>query len=174
MAVADQMPPDDASLQALAADLGRALLKSGLRLALAESCTGGWIAKALTDNPGSADWFEAGFVTYSNAAKTTALGVSAAAIATDGAVSEAVVRAMAAGARQQSGADAAIAVSGIAGPTGGSPEKPVGLVWFGWSLGDRDWTRRKEFAGDRDAVRRQAVALGISELLDALEPNRSE
>jgi nicotinamide-nucleotide amidase len=160
--------PDDAHLKALAGELGESLLAAGLYLAVAESCTGGWLAKAVTDNPGAGDWFRAGFVTYSNAAKTQMLGVPADMIAADGAVSETVVRAMAAGARQRSGADAAIAVSGIAGPTGGSPDKPVGLVWFGWSLRYRDWSGALQLAGDRDAVRRQAVAHGLNNLLDEL------
>ena len=160
--------PDDGQLTALAGDLGTSLLAAGLHLAVAESCTGGWLAKAVTDNPGSGDWFLAGVVSYSNAAKTELLGVSADVIAAEGAVSEAVVRAMAAGARQRSGADAAIAVSGIAGPTGGTPDKPVGLVWFGWSLGDRNWAGAQQFSGDRDAVRRQAVAHALKNLLDAV------
>jgi nicotinamide-nucleotide amidase len=165
---ADATIPADAALRALAGDLGRALLDAGLKLVVAESCTGGWLAKAITDNAGAGDWFEAGFVTYSNVAKASMLGVSPDSIAAAGAVSETVVRAMAAGARDRSGADAAIAVSGIAGPTGGSPDKPVGLVWFGWSLGDRGWARQARFDGDREAVRRQAVAFAIQNLLDGM------
>jgi nicotinamide-nucleotide amidase len=169
MAAADARAPDDAALAALAADLGHALAARGLRLALAESCTGGWIAKAVTDNPGASEWFAAGFVTYSDAAKAAALGVASELIATHGAVSELVVEAMAVGARQKTGADAAIAVSGVAGPGGGSPSKPVGLVWFGWSLGDRNWTGQADFQGDRDAVRRQAVGRAMSVLRNALD-----
>jgi nicotinamide-nucleotide amidase len=164
--------PDDAMLKSLAAELGQALLDEGMTLAVAESCTGGWLAKAVTDNAGAGDWFRAGFVTYSNAAKASMLGVSAEAITAEGAVSESVVRAMAAGARHRSGADAAIAVSGIAGPTGGSPEKPVGLVWFGWSIGQRDWVRQARFGGDREAVRRQAVAFALKNLLDEMHGDR--
>lgn len=160
--------PDDAELAALAGNLGRKLRAAGLTLAVAESCTGGWLAKAVTDNAGASEWFAAGFVTYSNDAKTSMLGVSPASIAADGAVSEVVVLEMAAGARHRSGAGAAISVSGIAGPAGGSPDKPVGLVWFGWSIGDRAWARQAQFEGDRDAVRRQAVGFAIQNLLDGL------
>jgi len=165
---ADVAVPDDAALAALARDVGAALAASGRRLALSESCTGGWIAKVLTDIPGSSDWFEAGFVTYSNRAKIASLGVSALVLDAEGAVSESVVREMADGARRKTGADAAIAVSGVAGPGGGTRDKPVGLVWFGFSLGDRDWARRVEFQGTREAVRRQSVALALETLLDAL------
>lgn len=168
MPIVETTIPDDPSLKALAGELGRKLLDAGLYLAVAESCTGGWLAKAMTDNAGAGDWFAAGFVTYSNAAKASMLGVPPDTIAAEGAVSEAVVKAMAAGARQRSGADAAIAVSGIAGPTGGSADKPVGLVWFGWSVGDRDWAGPARFDGDRDAVRRQAVAFAIQILLDGI------
>ena len=132
------------------------------RVALAESCTGGWIAKSLTDIAGSSAHFEAGFVTYANGAKAALLGVDAGLLERDGAVSRAAVLAMAAGARQRSGADLAVAVSGIAGPGGGSPAKPVGLVWFGWQ--SRDGVHEaaaEQFAGDRDAVRRQAVARAL-------------
>jgi nicotinamide-nucleotide amidase len=172
MPAGDVTIPDDATLKALTGELGRALLASGARLAVAESCTGGWLAKAMTDNAGSGDWFEAGIVSYSNAAKASLLGVSPDLIESDGAVSEPVVRAMAVGARLRTGADAAIAVSGIAGPSGGSPEKPVGLVWFGWSLGDRDWARHRRFDGDREAVRRQSVAFAVQVLLDELPVDR--
>ena len=172
MSATDATGPTDAALKALTADLGRTLVDAGLRLALAESCTGGWIAKAATDHPGSSAWFEAGFVTYSDAAKTAALGVSSDLIAEHGAVSEPVVQAMAVGARQKTGADVAISVSGIAGPGGASAQKPVGLVWFGWSFGDRNWTCQAEFEGDREAVRRQAVAMAITVLLDALRQER--
>jgi nicotinamide-nucleotide amidase len=160
--------PDDAELTALAAQLGQKLRAAGLTLALAESCTGGWLAKAVTDNAGASDWFAAGFVTYSNEAKTSLLGVAPASIAAAGAVSEVVVLEMAAAARRRSGAGAAISVSGIAGPAGGSPEKPVGLVWFGWSVGNRNWAGQARFDGDRDAVRRQAVRFALQNLLDGL------
>jgi len=164
----DPVIPDDSALRALAAALGQALIDSGLRIAVAESCTGGWIAKALTDVPGSSEWFEAGLVTYSNAAKVRLLGVSQTSLDAYGAVSEPVVNEMAAGARRVTGAGAAIAVSGIAGPAGGSPGKPVGLVWLGWSLGDDSWAREVVFPGGRGAVRRQAVGSALTGLIDAL------
>ncbi len=159
---------DDAALSAHAEMLGQALLASGLRLMVAESCTGGWLAKVLTDIPGSSNWFEGGFVTYSNAAKVGMLGVSQAVLDDQGAVSEAVVLEMAAGARRQSKVDAAIAISGVAGPDGGTPDKPVGLVHFAWSLGSREWAMRSEFTGDREAVRRQSVALAMTGLRVAI------
>lgn len=158
----------DAALLASAEALGQALAARRMRLAVAESCTGGWVAKTLTDVPGASDWFEAGFVTYSNDAKSDLLGVSQKTLDEHGAVSEAVVRQMTAGARRSTGASAAIAVSGIAGPGGGTVDKPVGLVYFAWSLGERDWVRRVEFSGDREAIRRQAVEFAIRKLLAAL------
>jgi nicotinamide-nucleotide amidase len=159
---------DDAALARLAAALGDSLRRAGWRLTAAESCTGGWIAKVLTDVPGSSDWFDSGFVTYSNRAKIDALGVPPALLETYGAVSEAVVSAMAAGARRVTGCEAAVAVSGIAGPGGGSATKPLGLVHFAWSVGGRDWSERLELAGDREAVRRQATAVAIGRLLAAI------
>lgn len=162
-------PTDDAALAALAGQLAQRLLARGLTLVTAESCTGGWIAKCLTDIAGSSDWFERGFVTYSNAAKQDALGVSAETLSAYGAVSEQAVREMAAGALRHSRAQVAIAVSGIAGPTGGSADKPVGTVWFGWAWPDRSVSaRRHQFKGDRDAVRRAAVATALQGLLDGL------
>lgn len=159
---------DDAALGEAAARLGQALLALQLRLALAESCTGGWIAKAITDIPGASDWFEAGFVTYSNEAKIEVLGVSAEVLAEHGAVSEPVVQAMAAGARRVARTGAALAVSGVAGPAGGSSDKPVGLVWFGFSVGQREWAERADFDGDREAVRRHSVEYAIESLRRAL------
>jgi nicotinamide-nucleotide amidase len=161
--------PRDAALAELGAELGRALMARGARLAVAESCTGGWVAKVLTDTPGSSNWFEAGFVTYSNDAKERTLGVARATLDEHGAVSEPVVRAMAAGARHAAAAAAAIAVSGVAGPGGGTPDKPVGLVHFAWSLDDRDRADRALFSGDREAVRRQAVAHAIEGLLALIQ-----
>lgn len=155
-------PPDDTDLGELAGRLGEALLAQGATVTVAESCTGGWIAKCLTDVPGSSGWFERGWVSYSNAAKREDLGVAPSLLASEGAVSEAVVRAMADGARRRAGATAALAVSGIAGPGGGSEAKPVGTVCFGLARADgrtEAWTCR--FAGDRDAVRRAAVAEGL-------------
>lgn len=121
----------------------------------------------LTDNAGSSEWLEHGYVTYSNRAKQQ-LGVRAETLDAHGAVSEAVVAEMAAGASRAAQTGAAIAVSGIAGPGGGTPEKPVGLVWFGFTLGERQWTERREFPGDRDAVRRAAVGFAVEALLAAL------
>ncbi len=161
--------PDDKALEALARHLGERLLAAGRMAATAESCTGGWIAKTLTDIAGSSAWFDRGFVTYTNAAKQDLLGVRADTLATQGAVSEATVREMVAGALARSRADVAVAVSGIAGPGGGSPEKPVGTVWL--AFGARGGPARAErfrFDGDREAVRRQAVARalqGLDELL---------
>jgi nicotinamide-nucleotide amidase len=136
---------------------------AGLRVAIAESCTGGLIAAALTAIAGSSDVFERGFVTYSNAAKTEMLGVDPALIARQGAVSEDVARAMAAGALAHSPADLAVAVTGIAGPDGGSADKPVGLVWFGAARrGATARAVRRVFAGDRAAVRRAAVLAALA------------
>lgn len=137
-------------------------------LATAESCTGGLIAGVCTDLSGSSNWFERGFVTYSNAAKSEQLGVPPALIETHGAVSEDVVRAMAAGALARSHAQVAMAVTGVAGPTGGTAEKPVGLVWFGFALPDRVLTERMHFAGDRTAVRAATVRHALSRLLELL------
>lgn len=133
------------------------LLKKGWLLVTAESCTGGLIAAACTDLAGSSTWFERGFVTYSNAAKTEALGVDAALIATQGAVSEAVARAMAEGALRQSHAQVAVAVTGVAGPTGGSAAKPVGTVWFGWATPTGVFTQMRRFEGDRRQIREASV-----------------
>ncbi len=127
-------------------------------LATAESCTGGMIAAACTDLAGSSQWFERGFVTYSNAAKTEMLGVPAALIDAHGAVSEPVARAMAEGAVAHSHAQVALAVTGVAGPTGGSVEKPVGTVWFSWSADGVVTTEMRHFAGDRAAVRQATLA----------------
>ncbi len=154
---------DDAALEALSLRVGRSLEALGWRLATAESCTGGWLAKCLTDIPGSSRWFERGYVTYSNAAKAQALGVSAEVIETFGAVSRPTAEQMATGALHVSGADLAIAVTGIAGPDGGSVEKPVGLVWFSVAQRvGRLHTQEHRFAGDRAAVRRSAVATALA------------
>ncbi|MCU0767576.1 MAG: nicotinamide-nucleotide amidase [Gammaproteobacteria bacterium] len=161
---------DDRALADLARRLGDRLLVRGWMAAAAESCTGGWIAKTLTDVPGSSGWFDRGFVTYTNAAKQDLLGVDGATLAAHGAVSEATVREMAAGALDRSGAQVAVAVSGVAGPTGGTPDKPVGTVWLAWARRDGTTdTRHRRFDGDREAVRRQAVAeaiQGLERLLD--------
>ncbi len=158
----------DADLTALAANLGERLAAAGLMLVTAESCTGGWIAKSLTDIAGSSGWLDRGFVTYSNAAKQEMLGVDPATLARNGAVSEPVVQQMAAGAIGRSAAQVAVAVSGIAGPGGGSAEKPIGMVCFGFALPGGISTETRYFAGDRDAVRRQSVAHAFSRLIELL------
>jgi len=151
----------DAVLQQLAQDTGRFLLARNLFLATAESCTGGWIAKVMTDVAGSSQWFERGFVTYTNEAKMELLDVHQALFMAHGAVSLPVVLEMALGALRHSRAEVAVAVSGIAGPGGGGEEKPVGTVCFGWAWGNIRWADRRWFPGDREAVRRQAVIRGL-------------
>lgn len=149
------------------------LLENRLFLATAESCTGGMIAAACTDLAGSSQWFERGFVTYSNEAKTELLGVDAALITQHGAVSEAVARAMAAGAIAHSRAQVAVAVTGVAGPTGGSALKPVGTVWFGFALPGQLLSETLCFEGDRNAVRAATVRHArdrLAELLAAFRP----
>ncbi len=148
--------------------LAAQLLQRQWMLATAESCTGGLIAGACTDLSGSSNWFERGFVTYSNAAKSEQLGVPATLIDTHGAVSEDVARAMAAGAMQHSRAQVAVAVTGVAGPTGGTAEKPVGLVWFGFALPGQVLTEKMHFAGDRAAVRAATVRHALTRLLELL------
>ena len=149
----------------LAADVGRALHNKALVLATAESCTGGGAAQAITDVAGSSGWFDCGFVTYSNTAKTALLDVPAELIASHGAVSEEVAAAMAQGALSNSTAHVALATTGIAGPGGAVPGKPVGTVCFGWSKGGATRTETQVFAGDRQAVREQAVAHALAGLL---------
>ena len=154
-------------LNELTQRLAAALLQCHQSLAVAESCTGGWVAKVLTDLPGSSRWFERGFVSYSNAAKQDMLGVSAATLDATGAVSEATVREMAAGVLAHSPADLALAISGIAGPGGEVPGKQVGTVCFAWAT--RTGLQRVEtvqFGGDREAVRRQSVAHALQGLID--------
>lgn len=160
---------DDVLLERLAGEAGQALAASGLQLALAESCTGGWIAKAITDVAGSSAWFGYGVVSYSNQAKINLLDVPSALLDEVGAVSEPVVQAMAEGVRSRSGADVAIAVSGIAGPGGGSVQKPVGTVCFAWSReGSACLVETQLFAGNRETIRRQTVAHALQRLLDLL------
>lgn len=141
--------------------LVRELVASGKTVSTAESCTGGWISKAITDVAGSSDIFGYGIVSYSNGAKASMLGVSRETLDSDGAVSRAVVKEMAKGALDRSGADIAVAVSGVAGPTGGSREKPVGTVWFAWGVRDGDEVKTEmeleQFAGDRDRIRELTV-----------------
>ena len=138
-------------------------------LAVGESCTGGLISAACTDLAGSSQWFDRGFVTYSNEAKTELLGVDAALILNQGAVSEPVVQAMARGALARSRAQVALAVTGIAGPTGGSADKPVGTVWFGWAMPNGVHTEVRHFAGDRQAVRRATVHHALATLVLRLQ-----
>ena len=154
-------------LEALAAKVGALLCINGQKLATAESCTGGWVAQCLTSIAGSSDWFERGFVTYSNEAKSEMLGVEADTLLAHGAVSEATAAAMAAGALRHSHADWALAVTGIAGPGGGSKDKPVGMVCFGWAAFDgRVDTQTRHFAGDREQVRAQSVAHALQGVLE--------
>jgi len=152
-------------ISGLAAQLGRHLAQLGARVSTAESCTGGGIAEAITRIPGSSAWFEAGYVTYSNVQKQRMLGVPEALFAQVGAVSREVVEAMARGASERAEARFAVAVSGVAGPDGGSAEKPVGTVWLCWSDGERQVALRKLFPGDRDAVRRQTVICALQGLI---------
>jgi nicotinamide-nucleotide amidase len=163
------MPTTDQALARLAVRVGRHLLDSGRSVATAESCTGGWIAKALTDIAGSSQWFTEGFVTYSNDSKARSLGVSRFILRTRGAVSEAAVRAMAAGALEHSGAQLSVAVTGIAGPGGGTADKPVGMVWLGWATrrgrAIRVAVQLTHFRGDREAVRRKTVRAALVGLL---------
>ncbi|WP_354004346.1 CinA family protein [Ramlibacter pallidus] len=156
------------STRALCEDLARALLARGWMLATAESCTGGMIAAACTDLAGSSQWFERGFVTYSNAAKSELLGVDAALIEQHGAVSEVVARAMAFGAVRQSRAQVSVAVTGVAGPSGGSAQKPVGTVWFGFSVDGQLTSETRRFEGDRAAVRQATVDHALRRLLELL------
>jgi nicotinamide-nucleotide amidase len=154
----------------LAARLVMLCRARGVRLATAESCTGGLVAGAITAVPGSSEVLDRGFVTYSNNAKTEMLGVPASLIHSVGAVSEAVARRMAEGAKRRAGVDIAVAITGVAGPGGGSAEKPVGTVWFGLANRHGDLiTRHKLFPGDRDAVRDASVAYALHLLLDATD-----
>jgi nicotinamide-nucleotide amidase len=163
------MADSDAQLKRLAARAGRRLLKQRRYVATAESCTGGWIAKTLTDIAGSSRWFIEGFVTYSNESKMRQLNVPRAVLEKKGAVSEAAVRAMAAGALRRSKAQIAVAVTGIAGPDGGVPGKPVGTVWLAWATrrgtAIRVGTQLRHFRGDRDSVRRKTVRVALQGLL---------
>jgi nicotinamide-nucleotide amidase len=160
----------DKELEDLSVRVGAALLERKSMLACAESCTGGWVSEVVTATAGSSQWFERGFVTYSNAAKQELLGVKADTLRQDGAVSEAVVREMAAGALRRSHAQAALAISGVAGPTGGSPGKPVGTVCFAWVLqGGEPTAETLHFSGDREAVRKQSVVYALQGLLRMLD-----
>ncbi|MBX8497417.1 CinA family protein [Pseudomonas cichorii] len=149
----------------LAESLGKHLKAIDAQVTTAESCTGGGIAEAITRICGSSAWFEAGYVTYSNTQKTRQLDVPAELFVTHGAVSRPVVEAMVLGAQEKSGARFAVAVSGVAGPGGGSVEKPVGTVWLCWGMGDMLIARRRQFDGDRDEVRRQTVKAALEGLI---------
>ncbi len=159
----------DTGLNKLCEDIAQALVERGWMLSTAESCTGGLIAATCTSLAGSSDWFERGFVTYSNESKSDLLGVDASALAAHGAVSEVVARAMAFGAVRHSRAQAAVAVTGIAGPGGGSPDKPVGTVWFGFLVDGRLTSETVRFDGDRQAVREATVRHALERLLALLE-----
>ena len=157
--------PDSDTL-ALINELAQALKERGLVCATAESCTGGLIGAALTSVSGSSEWYVGGVISYANSVKTGLLGVDEAALEAHGAVSEPVVRVMALGACRVTGADVACAVSGVAGPGGGTPEKPVGTVWIGWSKHGETRAEKFHFRGDRDAVRAQTVTEAIRGMLD--------
>lgn len=158
--------PDDIAVRVRT--LATLLIRQQRRLATAESCTGGLIAGALTALAGSSAWFERGWVTYSNRAKQEELGVDPALISAHGAVSEAVAAAMATGARKVAGTDYALSVTGIAGPDGGTPEKPIGTVCFGWSTPTQKQTDTQHFIGDRQQIREQAVAHALTGLIALL------
>ncbi|HSD54315.1 MAG TPA: CinA family protein [Burkholderiales bacterium] len=155
------------TLDALAAAVGARLKEKGLTLVTAESCTGGWVAQAITSASGSSEWFDRGFITYSNEAKREMLGVRPETLERHGAVSEETAREMAEGALAASRAQIAVAITGVAGPTGGTPQKPVGMVCFAWALrgGPVDAATHR-FGGDREAVRRQSVVVGLQGVLN--------
>ena len=152
----------------LARQVGRRLKQTGAMLVTAESCTGGWVAQAVTSVAGSSDWFERGFVTYSNDAKQDLLGVKTATLQAHGAVSEETAREMAQGALARSKATLAVAVTGVAGPGGGSPGKPVGMVCFAWASKARTVAETRHFSGDRDSVRRQSVVRALEGVLESI------
>ncbi|WP_109126114.1 CinA family protein [Dyella sp. C11] len=161
--------PTDAELTALAEQVAAAAQQRNLMVVTAESCTGGWIAKALTDLPGSSAWFDAGVVTYSYGAKEALLGVNHRTLERTGAVSEETALEMVSGALARFGAGMAVAVTGIAGPSGGTPDKPVGTVWIGWKRrGGYAQATLFHFDGDREAVRRQTVAAALTGVIKAL------
>lgn len=156
---------NDAELQALSERLQQTCLARGLAVTTAESCTGGGVASAITDISGSSGYFETGYVTYSNAAKTRLLGVPETILVSHGAVSRETVVAMVAGACRESGADIGVAISGVAGPGGGSTDKPVGTVWFAWGNALMQQAECRRFSGDRRAVREQAVRVALEGLI---------
>ena len=159
----------DEELHQLAVELADRLRARGWMLATAESCTGGWVGQLLTSLPGSSQWYERGFITYANAAKVEMLGVPEATLATHGAVSEQTASAMAAGALKHSHTQAALAISGIAGPGGGTPQKPVGLVCYGWALADGTvMSSTCRLDGDREEIRSRAVAAALRGLIELI------
>jgi nicotinamide-nucleotide amidase len=161
--------PTDSELALLAVRVGEQLRQRALRVATAESCTGGMVAKLITDVSGSSQWFDCGYVTYSNEAKLRDLAVAADTLQSYGAVSEQTVAQMAAGALARSGADRAVAISGVAGPDGGTAAHPVGDVWFAvatrTTAGTTTHARNQRFSGDRDAIRRQSAAFALGLLV---------
>jgi nicotinamide-nucleotide amidase len=160
---------EEAELQQLATALAEKLRARGWMLATAESCTGGWVGHLLTSLPGSSAWYERGYITYSDAAKTDLLGVPEATLAAHGAVAEETAGAMASGALLRSRVQAALAITGIAGPGGGSPAKPVGLVCYGWALADGTvLTSTCRLSGDREEIRSRAVAAVLRGLIDLI------
>ena len=160
----------DEELHQLASELGDKLMARGWMLATAESCTGGWAGQLVTALPGSSNWYERGFITYANAAKIEMLGVPAATIETYGAVSEQTASAIAAGALAHSHAPAALAISGIAGPGGGTPQKPVGLVCYGWALADGTvMSSTCRLDGNREEIRSRAVAAALRGLIELIK-----
>jgi nicotinamide-nucleotide amidase len=163
------MEPLMDTIESQVLELGRRLRARGWRLASVESCTGGLIAAACTSVAGSSDWFERGYVTYSNEAKIDSVGVPAPTLAAHGAVSEAVALAMAEGALRQAPVQLAVAVTGIAGPGGGTPDKPVGLVWLAWGTAGHVRAARLQLAGDRTSVRQQTVHAALERLLEAAQ-----
>lgn len=166
-----QLPPTDQMLGRLAEQVAQAAHQGGWRIAVAESCTGGWLARCFTDLPGSSEWFEGGWVVYSNALKQSCLGVCEQDLYRHGAVSQAVVETLAHSARRQAKVDLAVAISGVAGPGGGSADKPVGTVWFSWTGPGQDdlQSRCLQLPGDRDAIRRASVAEAMTGLLRIMQ-----
>ena len=160
----------DEQLESLVAKVGAALKARGLWLTTAESCTGGWVGEAMTSVSGSSQWYDRGFITYTNQAKQDMLGVDKTTLDSYGAVSNETVREMALGALQRSCADISVAISGIAGPTGGTPEKPVGLTWLAWATKNGEIiSERHHFSGGRREVRRKAVKAALEGILALFE-----
>jgi nicotinamide-nucleotide amidase len=153
-------------VKALAARVGRRLKAKRARLVTAESCTGGWVSQAVTAISGSSVWFDRGFVTYSNDAKRQMLGVKSATLKKHGAVSEETAREMAKGALKKSRGSIAVAITGVAGPTGGSAAKPVGMVCFSWATRKNQWSETRRFRGNRESVRRQSAVRALKGVLE--------